>query len=90
MSKNRNHKTAKTLRASAIFAGLMNSYVEFNDGKRVRRSRRLEATARGFAVKAVKGDVDSAEMLLQMHAHSHMYGDMKEKIVHVMEDNPKS
>jgi len=54
-------------------------------GKRGRSESKLEGIARRHAEAAMKGDVESAALLLKMHAHSKKNGEIKVETIYVEE-----
>ena len=67
----------RKLEAAKIFEQLVNRKTQFRSGGKVRTGRSLEITALSAIAAAVKGSIESVELLLHMHDHSVRYGDFK-------------
>jgi Family of unknown function (DUF5681) len=59
-----------------IIHNALSEEVEYREGRRVRRTSRLEAIIRKLFSEAMRGDVSSAAALLKMREHVETHGDI--------------
>lgn len=76
---------ARVLRAGKIFEDVVRGSVEMGDGKKKKRVAKTEYMVRQWAKQALKGDIKSAELLLEVHRISKKYGDYRHVVVAIQE-----
>ena len=60
---------------------VLNFPAEFRHGGKSKRAPRIELMIRSLGLKALKGDISAAAMLLKIRAHCEKYGDINPTII---------
>jgi hypothetical protein len=76
---------AEPLRAGKIFAEVVEGSVEISEGDKKKCVTKVEFMIRRWAKEAAKGDIKSAELLLEIHHHSKTHGDYRHVPVAIKE-----
>ena len=64
-----------------IIKRVLNFPAEFHHGGKSKRAPRIELMIRSLGLKALKGDISAAAMLLKIRAHCEKYGDINPTII---------
>ena len=77
--KGRGKRTVET--EAEIIKRVLNSPAEFRHRGKSKRAPRIELMIRSLGLKALKGDISAAAMLLKIRAHCEKYGDINPTII---------
>jgi len=68
-------KRKAKLEAGEVFDQVINAAVSVRERNQISTAPRMAATAKKLLIKAMKGDINAAGMLMDLHAHSVKHGD---------------
>lgn len=71
---------AREFEAAKIYEQLVTRRTRFRSDGKVRTGTSLEITALSAVAAALRGNIESADLLLHMHDHSVRYGDFKAEV----------
>ena len=77
--KGRGKRKAET--EAEIIKRVLNSPAEFRHRGKSKRAPRIELMIRSLGLKALKGDIGAAAMLLEIRAHCEKHGDITPTII---------
>ena len=77
--KGRGKRKAET--EAEIIKRVLNSPAEFRHRGKSKRAPRIELMIRSLGLKALKGDIGTAAMLLEIRAHCEKHGDITPTII---------